>query len=452
MEPLTLALAALGALLIWFTAPARGLVVYLALIIWYPQYLTVPVAGVDFNLTRILVVVLLLRTATRPHLLRDFRLTWLDVLVVAALAGRWVALATNEPFAKTFIREGGTLFDTVLPYLVARFVVRAREDIYVVIKGLVVIAIPMAIVGMYESVTGHNPYSYLHGYSAWGSGDERLHVRKGFYRARGSFGNMIPFGLFFAAVLPLVIALWPSGRLSKGQIIAGAAIVLFGAMSSMSSAPLFALVTCCAFLAFYPARRYWPYLLFAVVAFLLAVELYSNRHFYHVLTRFAYSSSTAYYRIELVEEALGGGMNGHWLFGYGYVGVGSDTVRPDFNWVHQDLVNIYIAHLARTGLVGLIPFVLLNIEYYRRLYVAGRYAPTVPDKWLVWCVAAALLSWNLAMMTVGALSQTQTLLHVLFAFCGSLGFAWLKDEPERALERRTFANPRVTTRLQGRAP
>jgi len=183
----------------------------------------------------------------------------------------------------------------------------------------------------------------------------------------------------------------------------------------MSSSPLFALVASVLFMASYRYRNYWPYLLIAFIALALLVELYSNRHFYHVFARFAFSTRTVYYRIDLIEEALTGGMTGHWLFGYGYIGVAASNDNTGFHWVHKDMVNIYIAHLARTGLVGLVPFMFLNVAYYARLRLAMVRSYDMADRWLIWCFAAGLVGWNVAMMTVNLLSQIQPLFYLVIA-------------------------------------
>jgi hypothetical protein len=150
---------------------------------------------------------------------------------------------------------------------------------------------------------------------------------------------------------------------------------------------------------------------------MLFVEVFSNRHFYHVLTRFALNSKTAHYRIALIDEAFGGGMDRHWLFGYGYVGVDPMADNKNFTWEHKDLTNIYIAKLARFGLVGLIPFLFVNVLFYRRLIQASLRTRRSDEKWLFWCIGSAMVGLNIAMMTVTALAQFDVLFHMLIAVC-----------------------------------
>ncbi len=117
-------------------------------------------------------------------------------------------------------------------------------------------------------------------------------------------------------------------------------------------------------------------------------------------------------------------MSGHWLTGYGYVGVGPGTdevnARTGFAWRHRDLTSIYIRQLAHYGLLGLLPFLVVNFLYYRALARAYRYAVTRADRWLLWCITGALVGWNLGMLTVSPMEQGLYLLYLWIGACGSL--------------------------------
>jgi hypothetical protein len=167
---------------------------------------------------------------------------------------------------------------------------------------------------------------FLRNYAAWdfvwAEKDREDLVRHGLYRADVTFGQYIGFGMFFAALAPLSLALkrqkggWPI------RLIVPCFILLFlGLISSMSSGPLFSIFVALGFILFYPYRRFWKLALAGCIFLCLFVELYSNRHFYDVLTRFAFSGETASYRIELYEEAFGGGMHDHWICGWGLAGL-----------------------------------------------------------------------------------------------------------------------------------
>ena len=113
-------------------------------------------------------------------------------------------------------------------------------------------------------------------------------------------------------------------------------------------------------------------------------------------------------------------MNGHWIFGYGYVGIGRGNDNTYFNWIHKDMTNIYIANLVRYGLIELILFLIINYLYYSNLYRAYKISNNNNDKWLIWCIMSALVGWNIAMLTVNALPIISTLLFILMAITQNL--------------------------------
>ena len=135
-------------------------------------------------------------------------------------------------------------------------------------------------------------------------------------------------------------------------------------------------------------------------------------------------------------------MDGHWLTGYGYVSIGPGTDNSNFFWEHKDFTNVYIAILARFGLMGLLPFLLVNFMFYRKLFVAARMCRDPADLWLIWCIASALVGWNIAFLTVSSFRQVVTLLYIFIAICNNLPdmvrVAALAGAPAPVPEQRPF--------------
>ncbi len=427
MESVTLLISVLAALLVVSLRPIYGLAIYIFLLFGWSQRLTVPLGPLDFTSGRIVILVLMARVLLSSEVRSQFTWRAMDGWVLIGWLGVVAALSQTTPPEIFLVREAGTLVDSLLPYFAVRLLLRSRQDLFVMIKALVWIGLPLALLGAFQSFTGRNLVGFMQLY------DRLPEMRKGFYRANVIIDNSIAFGLFFAAVLPLALGLWHQRVWPRTWLMLTMGVLAMGLMASMSSAPYFALALMMGFLACYPLRRYWPVLLVAMVGFYLFVEIFSNRHAYHVLTRFAFNQATASYRIGLVEEALGGGMSGHWFSGYGYVGIGSDLVYPNFNWEHQDFVNIYVGRLARYGLLGLVPFLVINVLFYRSLVQGWRLARDVADRWLVWCLSGALVGWNTAFMTVGALSQIEPMLFMLIAATGSLPMLLASGEERTVL-------------------
>jgi O-antigen ligase len=190
--------------------------------------------------------------------------------------------------------------------------------------------------------------------------------------------------------------------------------------TSLSNGPVLALAAAAfVFVSRMDWRMAMALVCFAVAA-VVTLSAYSGEPYADVVTDFLLSPGSAQYRIALVREALGGGMNEHWWTGYGYVGHGPGNDNAHFHWYHTDLVNMYIEILVRTGLLGLIPFLLAIAGCYVRVVQALRLAPTTDAAWIAWCVLAALVGWNVAMMTVGTLDQILQLLYILIAIASNM--------------------------------
>jgi len=397
----------------------RALVVFFAVTFLYPQFLTLKIGSVDFNTARIVILVFYMRLILRTRLLQEMRWTLLDKMVMFVFFTTVISRMFNNPFMHVIESRGGSFVSVFLPYIAIRAIVRTKEDFRGLVQGLVLIGLVLAVLGGYQSLTGHNPMGFMKSFNAWDPSEQRLLSRFGLYRADVSFGQYIVFGLYFTIVLPLALVLHKR-ETNPLKTMAFIMILSAGVVSSMSSAPIFAFVACAALILFYPFRRYT----FALFGLLLAtaafMEFYSEQHFYEVFTKFALNSKTAAYRIGLINEALGGGMNGHWLVGFGDVGIGTGTDNTHFHWEHQDLVNVYVSHLVRGGLMALIPFTLMNLVFYRCLWVSWRTSLTFEDRWMVWCLSTSLIGLNMALMTISTTSHLKLLLYILVAFAGCM--------------------------------
>lgn len=405
MEPITLLIAGCGSLAVCLSKPIRGLIIYFAVLCLYPQYLTLKLGELDFNTSRIVIIVLLARILLKTDLVRRFRWTWLDTFVVLTFVGQCLALSSTTAFITFAERQSGVLVNMVLPYFAVRLVVTSREELLTFVKGLVTLALPLVAVGTLQCVSGYNVYSFMRTYDAWESSAQPFFMRRGFYRADGPFGNSIPFGLFFAGLVPICLISLSQRIWTPATTIGLCGLLMVGLLSSMSSGPVFSIAVSVAVLSFYPFRKFKPLLVGVLLATALFLELYSDRHFYEVPSRLTYSSANAYDRIRGYEEAFGGGMTGHWLTGYGYVGLGPRSDNTDFHWESKALLSIYVSHLARFGLLGLVPFLIVNTLYYVRLYQAARAASTQAYLWVVWCFLATLAGWNVAMLAGPPLAQ-----------------------------------------------
>lgn len=435
MEAVTIAIAAAGAVGAFLLKPVWAMITYLMVLFYYPQMLTLPLGTVEFSAGRIVVLGLMANALLRGNL-RGFKFNIIDTWVLVQFIMMTIGFMMNVDAVEVLKGRGGQLFDTLMPYFAVRILISDRERLFSLIKWFTVGLVPLAILGIYEAKTGHNVYSPLAPYFSWGLAGpnaDPTYMRHGLWRSSSVMGNYISFGMLFAGVAPLALGPMFEKNWGKGVSLVVLGGLLIGMISAMSSGPIFSIVVSFSMIALFRFRDKWPLFAMMVLAGLIFVEVFSNRHFYYVLTLFSFDPETAYYRIGLIEEAFGGGMSGHWFAGYGYVGVGpgNDNAAAGFNWEHQDLTNIYIHYMARAGLLALVPFLIVNYLYYRRLYEASKFAKTPSDAWMIWCLASMLVGWNISMQTVAALAQIETLLFMLIGLCANTPAIMRKTAEQR---------------------
>lgn len=419
MEALTFAIATLVSIAVFFVEPVHGLILYLASLIWYPSFLFVSVGTIQFTVRRIVILAILFRLLLREDTTRSFRLILLDKLVVlyfvAELVAGTIMASSVEAMAQN---RSGAMFDMVLPYFAVRLAIQTRQQYVQLLKGILVISGPLAIVGVGECLTGWNPLASLQVYQLQSdTAHYEAAQRFGLSRAAVTFSHSIMFGLYFAMLGPACAGIFYSIK-KKGLFWLGIALMGVGTLASVSSGPLLAAMTACAFMAFHKWRRYWKVVVAMIVFMCGSVEIISNRHFYDVLGAYTLSRETAWYRSRLIEVALfEGGMSDHWLAGFGY--------DQDPGWgpkidgrAATDTVNHYILELHRFGLIGLGAFVAVGVAAAKRLRQGYLLSTSNSDRWLVWCVAGALLGLSMTMMTVSLFGPPTTIMFMLLGFAG----------------------------------
>jgi hypothetical protein len=426
MQAVTLLIAAIASSLVFFLAPIYGLVVYIASFAWYPTYIAVPVGTVDFTVRRIVILAIFAKLFLITDLPKRFRFIWLDKLVIIYFAAQFLVGATTATALSAFFENrAGAVFDTILPYFAVRLILRNRQQYLTLLKWILIIATPLAIIGFYECMTGTNLVGFFQRYNAWGtlSGvplEEQSLQRYGFFRAFTVFSQPIMYGLFFAMFGPVCAGIMGQVKKNRPLCWLGLGLMAVGIFSSMSSGPLLAVVLSIPFIAFYPWHKYWRQAVILIIIMCASVEIISNRHFYEVIDRFAFSAANAWYRSKLIRVALfEGGMSGHWLFGYPF---GTD---PGWGKLIggrgiTDIVNHYLGVLCHYGLVGLIPFLTVIGAAIKRMIDSFRACVTGADRWLVWCLSGALFGILGAMNSTSLFGPPVTVFYIMLACCGTM--------------------------------
>lgn len=430
MQALTLTIAAIASVLVFFIPPVYGLIVYIAAFAYYPTYLSVPIGTIDFTVRRIVILAIFAKLFLQTDLPGRFRFIWLDKIVIIYFTTQVIAqifaAETTIPFLAFLENRAGAVCDMVLPYFAVRMILRNKQQYLTLLKGILIIAAPLAIVGFYQCMTDNNPVGFLKKYYAWKVPKEIVTYqpkpRYGFYRANVTFSMPIMYGLFFAMFGPICACFL--NKKKKFIYIIGIVLMAVGVFSSMSSGPMLGALLSILFIAFYRWRRYWKIAIVIIIIMCSTLEMISNRHFYDVFGDFALKGSAVWYRSRLIDVALfEGGMSGHWLTGYGLgvdPGWGGKVFYGHRGYEHSDVVNQYLAVLCRFGLIGLAAFLAMNIGAIKRLVGAYKASVLDSDKWLIWCLSAGWFGLAGVFVSVSLFGPPTTIYYMMLGFAGAM--------------------------------
>lgn len=416
MESLTISIAVIMSILVFCFKPVWSLIFYFAVLAWYPSYLTVKIGTIDFTVCRIVILAIYINLLLRTNLPKQLRFIWLDKIILVYFIAQILAGVTTVPMMALFENRAGAIFDKVLPYFAVRMIITKKEQYIYLLKGILCVAAPVALIGFYQSLTGHNPVAFFQQYHAWNVVSGSLVSRFGFHRAHVAFSHPIMFGLFFAVLGPICLGLLHNINAKKFIYVVGIGLMGIGVFSSMSSGPLLCTIFAIAFIALYPYRRNWKIVTVTVLLICGLLDIASNRQFYDLVDYFTFSKSTAWYRGRLMEVALfEGGMSGHWLAGYGFADPGWGA---KINGIEvTDMVNHYLVVLCRYGLIGFIPFIVTITCVVKRLRKAFRESTLPEDRWLIWCLSGSLFGLLSAFYSVSLFGQTDTIFYLMIGLC-----------------------------------
>jgi hypothetical protein len=286
--------------------------------------------------------------------------------------------------------------------------------------------VPLAILGVIESVTGWQPFASMWRFSPWFRGDGRFvsEGRFGLARAVGPFSHAILFGGVFAMFMPLIFYF----RREKGDwgslayIISG--IVLLGALSSMSSGPWVMVIVVVFCLTMERHKQLIKPLFVFIVFSCISIGMLSNRPFYHVLASWANPlGGASWHRAKLIDIAIEN-FNEWWMVGYGDKDPGWG---PQLGMGRSDITNEYILNGVRYGIFGIIALCAVLAKSFHGLVSTYRRMKDPAVRSLCWAFGSLLFSIAVAWMSVSFFGQLSTLVYCSIGMIGSLcspGFNW----------------------------
>jgi hypothetical protein len=314
----------------------------------------VSVFSLNFTLLRIMVLFGTARVLIRREM-GGFRWNYLDTSLVAYAISATTIYILQYQNGDALKYKLGVMYDVFGLYFLVRCLIRSWEDIEVAAKGCVVVSVPVLAAFYVEHRTARNLFAFLGGVPAV------TIIREGRVRCQGAFAHPIMAGCFWAALVPMIGALYWTGRKGKIWAVVGLAtsttIVSLTASSTPMAAEIIAVIGALAFFVRYRMRA----VRWGIVIVLIALHFARDKPVWHLLARIDLSGgSTGYHRYALIDGAIHH-FGEWWLLG----------TRDTEHWGEglSDLTDQYVLEGVWGGLLTLILFINLITQGFR---AAGR--------------------------------------------------------------------------------
>lgn len=379
---LALCITVLASLLI-LVLPRKYVIVpflFVGLLVYMSQ--DVVIAGLHFQVFRLLILVGWIRMATDGYFSGKGRfperLNSLDKVLLLWACCNAVTYTILWGAFGALVYKLGFLYTTLGSYFLLRYVIRDREDVVRAIKTLAVVCAIIAAFMMLEHSTGRNAFSIF--------GARALsEVRYGKVRAQGPFMHPLIAGLFGAMLLPLFVGLWWQGRAHR--FVAGLGGIASTAMvfASSSTTPLMTLLAGIGGLCFWPFRGRMRLIRWALVSGLVGLQMVMKAPIWFLFAKLALvTGGTGWDRSELIEQFVRH-FSEWWLIG----------TQNNASWGYDmwDSINGYVNAGTEGGLITFILFIAVLVCGYK---IVGRSRALATgdrkSELLIWAIGACLFA------------------------------------------------------------
>jgi hypothetical protein len=413
LNPLSAAVMMLAVILITVLPRRMAMVPILAALCFLPAGQYLKIAGLHFFLYRLVLLASLARVAVRGEL-RLIHWCLLDTLVFLWVTAFVVLGSVSNSGSASFITQAGMTFGWLSGYIVARCLLRERDDFLLQIRFLAIMVIPLAAAMVVERATGTNVFSILGERSSFAalSGMEETGalLRDGEVRAQGSFSHPILAGTFGATLLPLMVGvIWLRNRGLKWSGVVGSICLGLIIWAAHSSGALLAAWGSMATLCIWRLRHSLRLVCIGLVLVVLGLQAGMNRPVWWIFdTISSFTGGTGWHRSYIIDAAIRH-WEEWWLVGTPRtVHWGGFPPAPG-NPENIDITNEYIAMAVNGGALTLILFLVILWTCFKKVGSAfhARQGSIKPEtEWLAWCTGIALLAHCISFFSIAYYDRT----------------------------------------------
>lgn len=373
-----------------FIAPAQRLVIF----------------TLDFDLLRLMILFGWLRVLLKDEV-RGMIWKPIDTAILAwGICGTIAYTILYGTFA-AIINRLGWMFDAVGMYFLFRWLIRDWSDLNWLIRGFIVVSLPVAAAFVVERMTSQNVFAIFGGVPAI------TLIREGRLRCQGAFAHPILAGCFWAALMPLFAAQWWIARKGKVWAMVGlftsSVIVVTCSSSTPVAAVLFGILGACLF----PLRSQMRLVRWGVVCTILGLHIVMKAPVWHLISRVdLVGGSTGWHRYHLIDQAIN--HVGEWCL------IGT---RSTAHWGGglADVTNQYVLQAVQGGALKLCLFLAIIALAFggigqRRQMVEGQPERLV----LIWAIGLSLFVHCMVFFAVSYFGQIHMLWYLTLAIAANV--------------------------------
>ncbi|MCP5020270.1 MAG: hypothetical protein GY930_00705 [bacterium] len=375
------------------------------------------IVGADFSMLRLLILAGMLRVFFKGEV-KNYQWIKLDTLVTAWCVISALAYIVLWGSMGQFIFRVGQLYDILGLYLYFRVVIRKWGDVEGAVRFTILLTPVLLALFFLEKQTGKNPFHFL-GAQEWAT------IRHFRVRCQGPFPHAILAGTYFAAVLPMALALFfrPKGKAFVIRSLIGVMGLVY---LCASSTPLVGVTAGFLGLAGWTLRYRMALIRMGTVAALFALHMVMEASVWHLISRMSFSKgNTAYHRFLLIDNSI------RYFTEWAAIGV-----KGTAHWGHAmgDLTNQFVREGARGGFLSLIFFCWALAEGFSlcgKLW--RRVRRNKVKRYMVWGLGTALFAHCLMFLSISIThsQQNMSLFFFILASLGSLSLLGKKTKRKR---------------------
>ncbi len=360
----------------------------------------------DFNLLRLLILFGWARVFMTGEA-SGFKWKRLDSLIVVWTVSGTLIMMLRDSSISGFVYRLGLMYDAIGMYFLFRILIRNWGDVEALMTGAAVISVPVAMIFVIEQVTGRNMFAFFGGVSPYTT------VRDGRMRCRGPFMHPIYAGCFWAALMPLIGALWWNCRPTRWLAPVGVAASAVIVMTTASATPISAMLTAGIAVALFPVRQYLGWMRWGAVFGLVGLHLVMVNPVWHLLARINLVGGSGWYRYKLIDEWINHFAE-WWL-------LGTNSYAQWWQHSFDAVTNQYVLEAVNGGLLTLVFFIAIIVVAFRGVGRIGRSVARPRFRQLTaWAIGASLVVHCASYISVAYFGQLLIVWYLALGIVASL--------------------------------